>query len=156
MIRCLCRTCPWQTVPSRDHSQHYPNVPHAVCVFLLTCVQLADEHWGVIGVKFKQTSCDKLGPIDGSDNSSDNNKGETDNGSQDNNSSQDNSSQDNSSQKDSQDLLKEFKGWDKSWIKQRVSNWDHLKDDEFEKHWEDLTSDARASKFKHEKPSWVK
>jgi hypothetical protein len=113
-------------------------------------VKLADEHWGVIGVKFKQTSCDKLGPIEGSDSSSGNNEGKSDNS---NNSSQGNNQ--DSSNKD-HNPLREFKGWDDSWIKQRVSSWDHLKDHEFEKHWEDLTSDTWASKFKQEKPSWVK
>jgi hypothetical protein len=142
--------------------------PEAECGLLLTCVQLADEHWGVIGVKFKQTSCDKLGPIEGSDSSSGNNEGKSNNGSQDSNtssSSQDsnNSSQGNNSSQDGkqdsgdkQDPLKEFKGWDDSWIKQKVSSWDKLEDDDFEKHWEDLTDDTWASKFKQEKPSWVK
>lgn len=34
-------------------------------------LQLADKNLGVIGVDFKQVSCDKLGPVDSTDSSKD-------------------------------------------------------------------------------------
>lgn len=87
--------------------------------------QLADEHWGVIGLKWSETSCDQLGEVDGSSGDSD----WSDSGSSDGDSSDDDSSDGDSSDGDSNtsdgtsdiprlhEELKDFHGYDTTWVK---------------------------------------
>lgn len=110
---------------TRRHSANHP-------------AQLADEHYGVIGLQWKPASCDQLGVIMiGSVSQAD--KGDSGGSSQ-------------------QDANKDHQlsSWDTDWIKKKVSSWGGLNDQQFEQRWKDTTQDTWASKYKWEKPGWVK
>lgn len=106
-------------------------------------LQLANPQWGVIGAKFKETSCDKLGEVDGSSGGSSDHKG-------------DDSSDQPVGSHDTSDKLDGHGGWDTAWIKQKVHSWDKVDDSDFEKHWQDSVGGTWLEKFKSESPSWVK
>lgn len=108
----------------------------------LAVLQLADEHWGVIGLEWKEASCDKLGEVSG------------DGG---NDSKGDDSSDKGDNSQSGSDKLDGHDGWDTTWLKHKVRSWGSKVDDsDFEKRWEDTVDGTWLSKFKSEQPSWVK
>lgn len=96
----------------------------------------------MIGLKWKPASCDRLGEVD--DDSPDN--------------SPDTNSSDQEDSNDQQDkALDGHNGWDTAWIQQKVKSWgSQVKDGDFEKRWQDAVDGTWLSKFKAERPSWVR
>lgn len=118
-------------------------------------LQLADEQWGVIGLKWKEASCDKLGVVDGSSDGSNDNQGSGNNGN--NDTVQADAGSNSNQQDDSQSSkLDGHSGWDTAWIKQKIQSFGKVSDSDFEKRWQDAVDGTWLDKFKSEGPSWVK
>lgn len=101
---------------------------------MLPLLQLADEHWGVIGLKWRETSCDKLGEV-------------TDDG----------GNEDNKSSNESQDgELKDFENFDTNWIKEKVRSFKGLDDKSFSQRFKDTVDGTWASTFDSKTPEWAK
>lgn len=110
-------------------------------------LQLADERFGVIGLKWKETSCDKLGEVDDSSPDSDSQSG----------GSSDDDQEDSKPHAWHEKTLEAHSGWDTTWIKQKVKSWgSRVNDDDFEKRWQSAVDGTWLDKFKEERPSWVK
>lgn len=102
-------------------------------LLLLLPLQLADQHWGVIGVRFKQTSCDNLGSSN--KGSGDDNKGS---------SPSDQQGANNSGDSEQPGLTGDSIT---ASIKKASNN--------FDKKWQDLSSKS-DTKWKAQKPDWFK
>jgi len=123
---------------------HCPLMSQPQCRQCHVHLQLADTKQGVIGVDFKQVSCDKLGPVDSADSSNDSPRNEDDKSSKD--SPRDDN--DGNSQQDHGD----DKGKDDS---SSTSDWIDKKKAEFKKKRDEMSGkDVFLSKW--ERPSWVK
>jgi hypothetical protein len=70
--------------------------------------------------------------------------------------SDDHSNDSSSGNGESNALPDAYKNWDTTWIKDKISNWHGLGDDEFKQRWQTTVDNTWASKFKWERPEWAK